>query len=385
VLLDLAHRTSQAHYASLTLDTFELRGRPLAVWRAAPPGFAGIGFVITHAKLGLQIERWFSQTRLTPRDGLAREYLFTVATLLAGRTAGRPMPFPEHVPVGEAHHVARWLADKKAAGTPAYLSTAASSGVRAALAALEHGLDIEGSFFRLGGEPFTAAKARVIERAGGRAVGNYTMTEAGRVGIACADPAALDDYHVLTDKLALIRRDRQVGRDGTSVGAFLLTTLVRSCPKLMINVDTGDYGTLVERDCGCLLGALGLRLHAVGVRSYDKLTSEGMTFTGLDLGDVVDDVLPRRFGGNPTDYQLVEQEVDGLPKVSVVASPRVGPLDEAAVVATVLECLRDGQRVHRMMADVWRGADTLRLVRREPYLTPSAKVLPLHVVEDPEG
>jgi hypothetical protein len=286
------------------------------------------------------------------------------------------------VPVGEAEHVARWLAAKKAEGRPAYLSTAASSGVRACLAALDRGLDIEGTFFRLGGEPFTAAKAGVIERAGCRAVGNYTLTEAGRVGIACAAPVALDDYHVATDKLAVIRRDRPVGRDGSSVGAFLLTTLVPSCPKLMINVDTGDYGTLVERDCGCPLGALGLRVHAVSVRSYDKLTSEGMTFTGLDLGEVVDEVLPRRFGGNPTDYQLVEEEVGGLPKVSVVASPRVGPLDEAAVAAAVLQSLRDGERVHAMMADVWRTAETLRVVRREPHETAAGKVLPLHVVEE---
>ena len=94
-------------------------------------------------------------------------------------------------------------------------------------------------------------------------------------------------------------------------------------------------------------------------------------------------MLPARFGGNPTDYQLVEEEVEGVPKVSVVASPRVGHLDEAAVVAAVLGRLRDGERVHRMMADAWRGADTLRVVRREPYETPGAKVLPLHVVDDP--
>lgn len=383
VLVDLDHRLHQAAYHSLTMEAFALDGRPLAVWRAAPPAFAGIGAVVTHAKLGIVFDRWFSQTRLTPRGGLAREYLFTVATLLAGRTTGRRLPFPRHVPVGEAQPVARWLAEKKAEGPPAYVSTTASSGVRACLAALESGLDIEGTFFRLGGEPFTPAKARVFERAGCVAVGNYSLTEAGRVGIPCADPAALDDYHIATDKLALIRRDRPIGRDGSSVGAFMLTTVGPSCPKLMINVDTGDYGTLVERDCRCPLGLLGLRLHAVGVRSYEKLTSEGMTFTGVDLGDLVDEVLPRRFGGHPTDYQLVEEEVDGLPRISVVASPRIGALDDAAVIETVIECLRDGERVHRMMADVWRVAETLRVVRREPHETPGAKVLPLHVLEEP--
>jgi hypothetical protein len=33
-----------------------------------------------------------------------------------------------------------------------------------------------------------------------------------------------------------------------------------------------------------------------------------------------------------------------------------------------------------MMADRWEQANTLRVVRREPYQVPGAKVLPLHRV-----
>jgi hypothetical protein len=39
-------------------------------------------------------------------------------------------------------------------------------------------------------------------------------------------------------------------------------------------------------------------------------------------------VLPARFGGNPTDYQFVERERHGLPKVSLVVSPHIGSLDQ---------------------------------------------------------
>ncbi len=181
------------------------------------------------------------------------------------------LPWPEYVPVGEAGRVARWVAEKRRLGTPALLSTTASSGVRAAAAAEALGLDISGALFRLGGEPFTAAKAEAIARTGARAVSNYSMSELGRVGVACASPAALDDLHVTIDHLAVIQRDRLVGTEA-SVPALLYTTLRPNAPKLMLNVESDDYGTLVQRECGCLLGELGFSTHVHSVRSYEKLT-----------------------------------------------------------------------------------------------------------------
>jgi hypothetical protein len=32
------------------------------------------------------------------------------------------------------------------------------------------------------------------------------------------------------------------------------------------------------------------------------------------------------------------------------------------------------------MADVWRGAGTIEVVRRDPHVTAASKVMPLHVV-----
>jgi hypothetical protein len=34
-----------------------------------------------------------------------------------------------------------------------------------------------------------------------------------------------------------------------------------------------------------------------------------------------------------------------------------------------------------MMAGVWEQAESLRIVRREPYVTGVAKILPLHLIE----
>jgi phenylacetate-coenzyme A ligase PaaK-like adenylate-forming protein len=276
--------------------------------------------------------------------------------------------------------VARWLAETKAAGRPAVLDTTASSGVRVSVAARDHGLDIAGTLFRFGGEPLTEAKAKAVAASGSRAVCNYSMGELGRAGVACGQPAALDDVHLVTDKLAVIQREREVGVDSTRVGALLITTLVPSCPKLMLNVETDDYGVLEQRDCGCALGEVGFSVHLHGIRSYEKLTSEGMNFLGPELLSVIEQVLPARFGGSSTDYQLVEEEVDGLPKVAIVVSPRIGQVDEAEVVRTVLEALGQGPSHRGMMAEVWRAGETLRVLRRDPYTTVTAKILPLHVL-----
>ena len=148
-------------------------------------------------------------------------------------------------------------------------------------------------------------------------------TEIGRVGIACAAPRALDDVHVALDKLAVIQRERPVGADGDRVGVLLFTTLHPRARKIMLNADAGDYGVVEQRECGCAIGEIGLEQHIHTIRSYEKLTSEGVTFIGSDLIRLIEEILPGR-GGTPADYQLVEREVDGLPKVELVVSPRVG-------------------------------------------------------------
>ena len=50
-----------------------------------------------------------------------------------------------------------------------------------------------------------------------------------------------------------------------------------------------------------------------------------MTFLDVDVIRVLDEVLPGRFGGGPTDYQLIEEETeDGRPRVRLLVHPRVG-------------------------------------------------------------
>ena len=50
-----------------------------------------------------------------------------------------------------------------------------------------------------------------------------------------------------------------------------------------------------------------------------------MNFLGHDLIRLIEEVLPARFQGAPTDFQFVEDETpDGLPEVRLLVSPRVG-------------------------------------------------------------
>jgi hypothetical protein len=287
---------------------------------------------------------------------------------------GRLSP-PEFV--SAAHDVAGWAAEQVSAGRPAFFETPASTGAQVCAAAVDNGLDISGTWFRFAGEPYTEGKAAVVARAGAHAVCHYSVSEVGRVACACTDPAALDDVHVLTEKLAVLERPRLLA-GGETVRSLHLTTLMEICPNLMLNVEVDDYGVLETRSCNCPLGELGLTTHLSRIRSYEKLTGKGLNFLGDDLVTLVDETLPERFGGGPTDYQLVEEDADGRPRLGIVVSRRVGDVDESALIDAVLAAVESNPS-NRDLAALWRAEGTLRVRRREPYETSSAKLLPLHV------
>jgi hypothetical protein len=152
----------------------------------------------------------------------------------------------------------------------------------------------------------------------------------------------------------------------------------------MLNYVSDDYAEVGARPCGCLLERLGYGIHLHTIRSWEKLTSEGMTFHGHDLIRLVEEVLPGRFGGTPADYQFVETERAGLAKVDLLVSPRVGTVDEAAVLATVLDRLDRTPGAMTSWSDRWRQGDTLSVVRGEPIATAASKVMALHVVKGKE-
>ena len=221
----------------LLFETHGVLDRPYVIWQPTPPYGAGVNAVLRYAKFGRSTARWFTQNR-APMFGQSWQHgWLTRFLVLATRWYGRPVPTPEHVPLAQAERIAACLAELKARGTPALVNSNASSGTRICLAAKEHGLDIAGTMFRLGGEPLTPARARVVAASGSRVVTIYGMGEIGRIGLPCAHADEIDEVHVLLDKLSVIRRLRSSRAGGPPVPVNVYTTLVSSTPKLMLNVE----------------------------------------------------------------------------------------------------------------------------------------------------
>jgi phenylacetate-coenzyme A ligase PaaK-like adenylate-forming protein len=300
------------------------------------------------------------------------------------RLVGARLPVPEHAPLSETSAIARWLAAELRRGTRPCLTTYASSAVRVCLAAQRDGLDLAGAVFVTIGEPLTPAKRAAIERTGARIVVRYAVTEAGILGYGCADPQACDDVHALTDSVAVIRHPRPVGDDGVTVPGLLVTSLLPQSPKLLLNVETGDHAELSHRACGCALGRAGLETHLAGIRSFEKLTGEGMTFAGTGVLRILEEVLPARFGGRPSDYQLLEvEDAGGITHLELRADPSIGPLDESRVREAFLAALEDDRRA-RPMTEIWKQAQIVRLRRSPPVATRMGKILPSHLVKRQE-
>ena len=183
-----------------------------------------------------------------------------------------------------------------------------SLAVRIAAAAEAAGLALRGATFFAIGEPSTPAKVRRIEASGARCIPFYNFVEAGLIGAACAMPGRGDRLHLVRDSVAAIDVDVPVPASTMSVSAFCFTTLQASAPKLLLNVESDDHGCIEKSSCDCLLGKIGYNIELSEVRSYRKLTGEGVTLVGSEVTWVQKEVLPERFGGSPLDYQLVEEE-----------------------------------------------------------------------------
>ena len=299
----------------------------------------------------------------------------------AGRLFGSRMPRPEYVSGEQTQVVVDYLRDFLRTGRRPIVFASVSSATRASCLARESGYDFTGVTFFVGGEPVTSAKHAEIRLAGAEVISQYACAECGIVGLSCAgEHDADDDVHLLLGSLACIQRRRETKFGGGPVDAYLFSALSDKAPKVLLNVEVGDHGVIETRQCGCGLGELGLITHLHSIRSFEKLTGEGVTFVGTDLLRLVEELLPARFGGSPADYQMVEHEdSNGRTRLEVLVSPRVGELDPVEVIALVLAELGKGGDTNRMMAEVWRQRGTLRVVRESPHVSQGGKQLALHI------
>jgi hypothetical protein len=210
--------------------------------------------------------------------------------------------------------------------------------------------------------------------------------EAGYIGYGCLRPEVSDDLHLFDDMHAMIAADEPARSVGVAPGTLLVTSVNPDSRFFLFNASLGDRAELVERECGCPLADEGWRQHIRNVRSFEKVTAGGMTFHDWQLVSVLEQVLPGRFGGGPLDYQLVEQqEANGAPWLRLLVHPRLGGLDEAAVLEGFLTALGSGSGVGRVMSAQWRQAGWVRVERAVPHSTAAGKVLHLHRVAAPAG
>jgi hypothetical protein len=250
--------------------------------------------------------------------------------------------------------------------------------LRVVEAARAESIALEGAVFRTNGEAMTPAKRESIERSGARVVIDYQISGMAGVGYGCLAPADANDQHLLTHHLAVIQAPRAVG--STTVDALLYTSLLPNAPRISLNIETDDYGVLDQRRCGCPLEELGLLTHVRGVRSFKKLTAEGVTLVGSDMERVLESELPARFGGSALDYQLAEEEdEDGFTRIVIRASPRLDLPDEAALIGAVLEGLRSTSISADLAGRLWNQSGAIVVRREEPRVGGGGKLMPLHL------
>jgi hypothetical protein len=279
------------------------------------------------------------------------------------------------VPFGEEASVLRWIKEE-AGQRGCSIHTTASLALRLARAAQQASVSLRGVTFITGGEPLTRAKLAVIHSVGGRAFSVFAFTEFGKAALGCASPRSADDHHICRDVVAVIARRRVVDSLGSEVDALLFTSLQPSARRVLLNMESGDYARMSTYRCGCLLETVGWTEHLEEIRSFEKLNAEGRFFLGSHVITLVEEVLPRRFGGGPADYQLVEHEDgEGFTRMSLLVHPSLGPVNEVALLEYVERTFEDYCHV---CARVWKEVGTLRVQRAAPVPTQRGKLLPLH-------
>ena len=365
----------------LFLNSHNLWSHAHAIYEPILPASTGINNLLYNAKFRIPTDRWFAR-RIPVNSRIEACYHYSVTYLLVmtARLLGHNFPKPEFIEDGGIEAILRWVEDKRTQAKACCIKTTASNAAKIANVACKKGFSLEGTKFISGGEPFTESKQEVIKRAGASAVPRYNYGGGLTVGLGCANPLYTDEVHVNQYMLAVIQQPRPLTVQDCVIRPLLCTTLHASAPRLLLNVDNGDYAETLLRDCGCALQRAGLTLHLHHIRSYEKFTGEGMNYFYGDLFELLEKILPREFGGGPGDYQLVEEEDgNGQTRLTLLVHPLVEKLEEEKLLSRLQLGLAEGSRNNRSMSKLWQDSRTFRIRREVPHASPRGKILPLHL------
>jgi hypothetical protein len=383
--MDLDYLAAQTPLVMLGYAVHGVLGIPTAIGFGPLPDGTAFNISLRLARSGHVPEKWFPPfaaggVRPSLKYHLANHFIINMARLY-----GTSLPRPEPVGLDQAIVVARWAADALETHGACHFICTPSMAARVCIAAQKAGLDLTGATFMCAGEPPTPAKVRTITAIGARHVPNYYFFEVGAVGWGCVHPADINDLHFFKDCLALIQYPHQVPDLEITVDAFHFTSLLPAAPKLMLNVESDDYGVIEKRSCGCPLESYGFTEHLRYIRSFRKLTGEGVTLVGSEMIHILEEVLPAHFGGSPLDYQLLEEEdEEGFTRLSLLVSPKIEIEDEKEIIEVMMEALGRGSVAADLARVIWSQAGTLQIKRAEPIWTARGKLMPLHLVQRPK-
>lgn len=360
---------------NLMLEAVHAEDSPLLTWLPGFPSGSGFFLWMGLAHIGRPPIRWLAMTD-PGRPSARRQRILVKMARFLGRRRGLAMPMPEFTPLSASAVVLEGLLDVRRRHGRCALITTPSAAVRVASTARGSGVSLEDIWMFVGSEPLTPGKAEEIRRTGAVVSARYIFTEGGAAGIGCGNPDAPDDMHFMADSFAIIRNRRPMVGVG-QLDTFMFTSLLNYAPKVMLNVESDDFGEFTTRRCGCALEALGLHEHLSYVRSFTKLTGEGATVLGTDCVRILEEVLPREFGGSSIDYQLLEAEDENhLTRLFLVVSPEVRGIDEEKVLSRFIRELLNTP--FSGVSQTWFQDQTIRVVRRPPVETRGGKLLPFH-------
>jgi hypothetical protein len=382
VFIDLNHLADIAPSMMIGNEVHGLLHLPTAIWYGALPDGSGLHTTLFHSRFGHFHQKWFSPVIPQEVSSNWKYYLANQTIVVIGRLLGKPIPQPQKVSLDQASLIAHWVADTLRSHGKCVVRAHVSLLLRISLAAIEEGLDLTGATFLGGGEPPTPAKVKGIRSSGARYVPVFFTVESGSVGIGCVRPIDENDLHLFRDMLAIIPYPHQLPEFESTVNAFHFTTLLSSTPKLLLNVESDDYGIVENRSCGCPLEAYGFTEHLRQVRSFRKLTGEGVTLVGSEMIQILEEVLPSHFGGSPLDYQLVEEEDEkGFTRISLLVNPKIQIGDEEKVIKTVCEALSNSSLSANLTRTIWSQAETFRVKRMEPVWTNRGKLMSIRLIK----
>jgi len=378
--IDLEFLKQQAPYYALRLAVTggNIQKSPYGFWHPILPANTGLWSLLVLTRIGKTPARWFSQVDRREVQATWRSKVLTDYVISMGRLYGINLPKPVFVDLSKASIIARWIRKMIKVHSGCFFGTMVSSAVRICAAAKREGSNLAEAIFFVVGEPLTEAKFTSIESTGAKAVPGYGLTELMCVSGGCPGRTFIDDVHLFNDAVALIQYPRRLAVSELTVNSFFFTSFLSASPKILLNVEVDDCGVVEERKCGCLLDDLGFTTHLRNIRSFSKLTSEGMTLQGTDVMRIVEQVLPKKFGGDSTNYQIVEEEnKNGLTRISILADPNLGPISEVAIREVFLQEIRKVSVTH----DVWQQAGTVQVKRLSPIPGRTGKIMPLRVKE----